>query len=90
MFYITDISHLQVGNFTLNANDKVDPEGGRGSGPRLKNHKNIGLPSNIGLDPLNSQSYQASIECWAIIGTPAKRWRAYDGPLIFVRSSLPS
>ena len=24
-------------------------------------------------DPLKSERYQASIQCWAIIGTPAKR-----------------
>ena len=39
----------------------------------LKNHKNIGFPSNIDPDPLKSQSYQASIQWWAIIDTPAKR-----------------
>ena len=54
--------------------------------PNLKNHKrNITSP-----DPLKSQSYQANIQCWAIIGTPPKRhlngvslvgrWRpAYSG-----------
>ena len=47
--------------------------GDRGSGPPLKNHKNIVFPSNFDPDPLKSQSYQASIQCWAIIGTPAKR-----------------
>ena len=39
-------------------------------------------------NPLKSQSYQASIQCWAIIGPPAKRHlngvsrRAVDSPLI--------
>ena len=34
-------------------NSYADPEGGdRGSGPHLKNHKNIGFLSNTGLDPL--------------------------------------
>ena len=28
--------------------------GGRGSGPRLKNHKLIGFPSNTGPDPLKN------------------------------------
>ena len=44
-----------------------------------------------------SQNYQASIQCWAIIGPPAKRhlngvrWRAGDGPLIVLFGlSLPS
>ena len=50
--------------------------------PSLKNHKNIGFSSNTGPDPLKNRSYQASIQCWAIIGTQAKRhlmafrWRA--------------
>ena len=49
------------------------PKGGnRGSRPHLKNHKNIGFPSIIGPDPLKSQSYQATIQCWAIISTQAK------------------
>ena len=62
----------------------ADPEGGGGggggggenrrSGPPLKNHKNIGFPSNIGPDPLKitKQNYLVSIQCWAIIGMPAK------------------
>ena len=45
----------------------------RGSRPPLKNHQNIGFPGNTGPDPLKSQSYQASIQCWAIIGMSAKR-----------------
>ena len=44
-----------------------------GQTPSLKNHKNIGLLRNTGPDPLKSQSYQASIQCWAIIGLPARR-----------------
>ena len=46
--------------------------GGSGSGPPPppENHKNIGFLSNIGPDPLK---IQASIQCWAIIGPPAKR-----------------
>ena len=74
----------------------TDPEGGEQGGLDLplKNNKIcIGLSSNIGQDPLKNSSYQASIQCWAIIGTSAKRhlvaicWRADDGPL---GSSLPS
>ena len=51
----------------------ADPEGGTGGSdpPPLKNHRNIGFPSNIDPDPLKSQSYQASIQWWAI-DTPAK------------------
>ena len=51
----------------------ADPEGGQGVLTPLKNHNNIGFPSNIDPDPLKSQSYQASIQWWAIIDTPAKR-----------------
>ena len=65
--------------------------------PPMKNHKNIGFSSNTVPDSLKNRSYQASIQCWGIIGTPVKRhlmafrWRAHDGPLIVVLgSSLPS
>ena len=60
-------------------NSCVDPEGGGGWGggqgvrTLLKNHKNIGFSRNTGTDPLKNRSYQASIQCWAIICTPAKR-----------------
>ena len=63
----------------------ADPEG-EGTGGR-------GFSGNTGPDPLKNRSYQASIQCWAIIGRPAKchlmafRWRADYGPLIMV---LPS
>ena len=81
-------------------NPCADPEGGGGrtGGPDpLKNHKNIGFPGNTGPDPLKNRSYQASIQCWAIIGTPAKRHlmtlccRVDDDPLtVVLGSSLPS
>ena len=69
--------------------------GGRGSGPTLKNHKNIGFPSNTGpYPPEKSQSYKASIQCRAIIGLPALMafcWRANDGRFTVVfGSSIPS
>ena len=71
-------------------------EGDRGSRPP-ENHKNIGFSSNTGDDPLKNRRYQASIQCLAIIGTPAKRhlmafcWPAYDDPLIVVLGlSIPS
>ena len=54
----------------------ADPEGGQGvqpSPPPLKNHKNIGFSSNTGPDLLRNRSYEASIQCWIIIGTPVKR-----------------
>ena len=58
----------------------ADPEGGTGSGPPEKS-QNIGFPSNSGRDPPEkSQSHQASIQCWAIIGPPAKR-HGLDSPL---------
>ena len=48
-------------------------EGTGGQDP-LENHKNIGFLSKIDPDPLkNHKNYQASIQCRAIIGTPAKR-----------------
>ena len=71
--------------------------GGPDPPPPLKNHKNIGFPSNTVPDSLKNRSYQASIQCWGIIGTPVKRhlmafrWRADDGPLkVVLGSSLPS
>ena len=59
----------------------------------LKNHKNIGFPSNIDPDPLKSQSYQASIQWWAN-DTPAKHrfkgvsligrwWSIFSGNSVF-------
>ena len=47
--------------------------GGGGPDPPLKNHKNIGFSSNTGPDPLKNRSGEASIQCWAFIGMPAKR-----------------
>ena len=46
--------------------------------PSLKNHKTIGFLSNIGPDPLKITN-QASIHCWTIIGTPAKRRSHLNG-----------
>ena len=43
-------------------------EGTGGLDP-LKNHKNIGFLSNTGPEPLKNQ---ARVQCWAIIGLPAK------------------
>ena len=71
--------------------------GDRGSGPPWKFTKIKGFLAILVRSPWKSQSYQASIQCWAIIGTPAKRrlmafrWWTDDGPLIVVfGSSLPS
>ena len=50
-----------------------------------------GFLSNTGPD----QNYQASIQRWAIIGTPAKRhlkafrWRPDDDPLLVIFGSSP-
>ena len=59
--------------------------------------QNIGFSSNTCPDPLKNRSCEASIQCWAFIGMPAKRhlmafrWRADDGPLkVGLRSSLSS
>ena len=68
--------------------------GDRGSGhPPPEKSQKIGLSSNTGPDPLKNHSYQASIQCWATIGPPAKRhlngvllvgrrWPAYSGSWI--------
>ena len=45
--------------------------GGTGRIP-LENHKNKGFLGNTGPDPEKSQSYQARIQCWAIIGPQVK------------------
>ena len=75
-----------------------------GSGPtppphthtHLENHKNMGVLAIVVLIHEKSQSYQASIQCWANIGMPANVsemafcWQADDGPLIVAfGSSLP-
>ena len=58
--------------------------------PPPEKSQNIGFSSNTCLDPLKNRSCEASIQCWAFIGMPAKR-RADDGPLkVGLGSSLPS
>ena len=56
---------------------RADPEGGGQwvqTPPPLKNHKNIGFSQQYWSEsPEKSQSYKASIQCWAIMGPPAKR-----------------
>ena len=47
--------------------------GDRGSGPPWKITKIVGSLSILVRIPLKSQSYQSSIQCWAIIGPPVKR-----------------
>ena len=63
--------------------------GGQGSDPPPpENHKNIMFLSNTGRDPLKeSQRYQASIQCWAIIGPPVKHHLNDDGPFIVIFGS---
>ena len=58
----------------------ADPEGGQGVQTPLKNHKNIEFLCNTGPAPEKSKSYQASIQCWAIIGPAVKRFAG--GPMI--------
>ena len=64
----------------------ADPEGGGAGGPDpMDNYKNIGDLSNTGQIPLKSQSYQFSIQFWAIIGPPAKtpfEWRFAGGSMM--------
>ena len=66
---------------------RADPEGGRGSGPTLKNHKNIGFISNTGPDPLKNHKgtkpvfnvgHSSARQRNAIL--MAFRWRADDDP----------
>ena len=51
--------------------------GDRGSRAASYSGENIGFLSNTGLDPMKFSKFsklrQASIQCWAIIGTPVKR-----------------
>ena len=82
--------------------------GGPYTPPPLKYQRNIGFLAILDRIPCNFQnfqSYQASIQCWANTGPPAKRhlsssarqgnlmafrWRAGDGPLLVVFGfSLP-
>ena len=62
--------------------------------PPLKNHKNIGFPSNTGPDPLKITKLpsQHSVLGHHPHASPmAFRWQADDGPVIVVfGSSLPS
>ena len=54
----------------------ADPEGGAvgpDPPPPLEKYKNIGFLSKLVRILLKSQGYQSSIQCWAIIGSPAKR-----------------
>ena len=85
MQYVTDQSFIPLlGKHMCGSRGRT----GGPDPPPLENHKNIGFSSNTGPDPLKNRSYQTSIKCWAIIGTPAKRhlmafrWRADDGSLI--------
>ena len=55
--------------------------------------QNIGFLCNTGPDPLKITKLPSQIQCWAIIGSPAKRHlrRADDGPFTAVfKSSIPS
>ena len=50
----------------------ADPDGGGAGGPdTLEIHNAIGFLSNTSPDPLEND--KASIQCWDIIGLPAKR-----------------
>ena len=52
----------------------ADPGGGGAWVPdTLKNHINIGFPSNVDPDPLKITKLPNQHSMWAIIGTPAKR-----------------
>ena len=56
LIYRFDRPQKNVQNYPLHEAAWADPEGGggRGSGPPLKNHKNIRFLSNAGPDPLKN------------------------------------
>ena len=57
-------------------NPRADPEGETGGPdppPPGKLQKSRGSLALLVRIPLKSQRYQSSIQCWAIIGPPAKR-----------------
>ena len=67
----------------------ADPDGGQGVRTPLKNHKNIGFPSNIDPDSLKSQSYIKPGFNGGPLSTRqenaismAFRWWADDGPFL--------
>ena len=51
----------------------ADPEWGQGIRTPLKNHKNIGFPSNIDPDPATKPAFN---------GGPFRQWRFADGPMV--------
>ena len=59
-------------DIVLETHGRIQREGGGAGGIPLKSRKNIGFLSITGPDPLKIRIYQASIQCWAIIGPPAK------------------
>ena len=61
--------------------------GGRGSELPPEKSQNIGFLSNTGPDPIKFTKSPNQHQCWAIIGTPAKRWHADDGPILVVFGS---
>ena len=60
--------------------------GGAGGPDLLKNYKKYRVSKQFWSgSPEKAQSYQASISCWAIIGTPAKmpfKWRFAGGQMM--------
>ena len=75
----------------------ADPEGGRVSGPPLKNHKNIGFLCNTGPDPLKNHKVTKpafnvgpSSACQQNAISMAFHWRADDRPIKAIfGSSIP-
>ena len=52
--------------------ERIQRGGGRGSGPPLENHKNIGFFSNTGPVPFKILKLPSQLSILAIIGTQAK------------------
>ena len=72
-------------------NSWADPEGGGGAGgpdsspPPLKNHKNIGFPSNIDLDPLKITklpSQHSMVGHYPHASKTPFQWRFAGGPMM--------
>ena len=88
--------------FTYPIQNMRGSRGGQGVRTPLKIAKNRIFYQYRSGSPEQSQSYQASIQCWAVIGTPAKRhlmafsWRvddarpAYSGTWILPNHHPPS
>ena len=92
MLWLPNIFNIKIYKGRRHVQIKRGGGGDRGPDPPEKSQK-YRFFSNTGPDPLKNRSCEASIQCWAIIGTPAKhhlmafRWYTDDGPFIVVLGS---